>query len=244
MRTKRTITAIFALLTVGLAFAAAAQAASEADLGWKVNGKALGEAETSAITGQGEGSQSFKVLLTTFECTKAEFLSAKLIGAGLFSPGKGEGKISYRGCGVAGFPSCKINGELGGGFITKPLVMTDAYLTKSAAEKEEIASGANGFVLAPKEGTTFATFVVGGASCPISEGEIPIGGTGVIVKLLKGSKETTYNEEIQTHLFQTTELTSYFENEVGKTVEHKAEMKYSGKLNVSVATGSTYNLKT
>jgi hypothetical protein len=244
MRTKRTIGALLALLAVGLAFAATAQAASEADLGWKVNGKALGEAETEAITGQAEGAQSFKVLVATFECSKLEFVSAKLVGAGLLSPGKGEGRISYSGCALVGFPECEINGKRGGGFLTKPLAMTTAYLTKSAAEKEEIASGENGFLLAPKEGTTFATFIVGGGDCLVGEKEVVIAGTGVIVKLLKGSKETTYNEEAQTHLFQTTELKAYFVNELRKTVEHKAEMSYSGKMNLSVATGSTYNLTT
>ncbi|HTA32450.1 MAG TPA: hypothetical protein VK721_03415 [Solirubrobacteraceae bacterium] len=247
MRTKQAIAALLTLMAIGLAFAANAMAASEADVGWRVNGKALGEAETEAITGQAEGNQAFKLLAGTFECTKLELVSSKLIGAGPLSPASGEGRISYSGCGVVGFAECTINGKLGGGFLTKPLVITTAYLTKSAAEKEELAAGANGFLLAPKEGTTFATFTIGGSRCLLGEKEIVFGGTGVIFKMIKGPTESVYNEELQKHLFQTTELKAYFVNTLKSTVEHtgvEMNAKYTGKLDASVATGSSYNFKT
>lgn len=247
MRTKQAIAALLTLTAIGLAFAATAMATSEADVGWRVNGKMLGEAETQTVTGQAEGNQVFKLLAGTFECTKAELISAKLIGAGPFSPAGGEGRISYSGCGIVGFPECAINGKVGGGFLTKPLVLTTAYLTKAAAEKEELAAGANGFLLAPKEGTTFATFTLGGIRCLLGEKEIVFGGTGVIFKMIKSAGESSYNEELQTHLFQATELKSYWVNTLKATVEHtgvEMNAKYTGKLNVSVPAGSTYNLKT
>lgn len=243
----RTVGALVALLALGLACAAGAQAASTNDLGWKVNGKALGEGETSPLTAAAEATQVFKQgILFRIECSKLEFLSGKLVGAKSLAPGKGEGRIAYSGC-VLVTTECKVSG------VTKPLVMTNAYLTKAAAEKEEIAPGLNGILLAPKEGEAFVEFVVSRpmfGSCPF---ETPTTFTfkgSVIAKVLKGSKETTYNEETQAHTIEATALKAYFENETEKTVEHAGvglkfagtEATWSGKAAVSVAAGSKYNL--
>jgi hypothetical protein len=173
-------------------------------------------------------------------------VSAKLVGEKSGAPGKAEGRIAYSGC-VLVFTECKITA------ISKPLVMTTAYVTKAAAEKEEIASGLNGLLLAPKEGEVFIEFIASRPTlgqCPF---ETPTALTfkgSVIAKLLKGSTETVYNEEVRTHPIEATTLKAYFENEGEKTVEHtgaglkfgETEGIWSGKSSVSVATGSKYNL--
>ena len=246
MTTKGTIAVFLALLALGLASAAGAQAASTDNLGWKVNGKVLGEGETAAITAQAEGTQVFKWgTVFHIECSKLELANAKLLGAKSPAPGKGEWVIAYSGC-VLLTTECKISG------ISKTLVTTNAYLTKAAAEKEEIASGSNGLLLTPKEGEVFIEFVVTPSliGCPFEERTVFSFKGSVIARLLRSSKETTYNEEAQTHLLEATTLKSYFENEAGKTVEHSGaglkigedEASWSGRASVSVAVGSKYNL--
>jgi hypothetical protein len=244
---SRTIGALLALMALGLASAAGAQAASTDNLGWKVNGKALGEGETAAITGQAEGTQVFKEgIAFHVECSKLELASAKLVGAKSPAPGKGEWVIAYSGC-VLPTTECKVSG------ISKLLVATNAYLTKAAAEKEEIVSGSNGLLLTPKEGGVFVEFAVTPPRvglCPFEERTAFSFKGSVIARLLMSSKETTYNEEVQTHLIEATTLKSYFENEGGKTVEHSGvglkleeeEAIWSGRANVSAAVGSKYNL--
>ncbi len=74
-----------------------------------------------------------------------------------------------------------------------------------------------------------------------------LGGGFLTKPLVKGSTESVYNEELQKHVFQATELKSYFVNTLKSTVEHtgvEMNAKYTGKLDASVATGSSYNLKT
>ena len=246
--TKRAAGVLLALLALGLASAAGAQAESTNDLGWKLNGKALGEGETTPITAQAENTQVFKEgPLLRIECTKLELVSSKLLGAKSGAPGKGEGRIAYSGC-VLPSTECKISG------ISKPLSVTTAYATKAAAEKEEIVAGLNGLVLAPKEGEVFIEFIASrpmlGRLCPFEEPTALTFKGSVFVKVIKGSAETTYNEEAQKHLIEATALKAYFENEGGKTVKHsgvglrfgETEATWSGKASVSVATGSKYNL--
>ncbi len=246
-RGRRTIGALCVLLALGLACAAGAQATSTNDLGWKVNGKALGEGETTPITAVAENTQVFKQgILFRIECSKLELLSSKLVGVKSPAPGKAEGRIAYSGC-VLVTTECKVSG------VTKPLVMTNAYLTKAAAEKEEIAPGPNGLLLAPKEGEVFIEFVVSRGmtgSCPFEKPVTFTFSGSTIERVFKGSKETTYNEEAQTHSIEGTALKAYFENEGGTTVEHPgvglkqagAEATWSGKAGVSVTAGSKFNL--
>jgi hypothetical protein len=239
---------LLVLMALGLASAAGAQAESTNDLGWKLNGKALGEAETTPITALAEGVQVFKEgILLKIECSRLELLSAKLVGGKSSAPGKGEGRIAYSGCVIPPY-ECKVSG------ISKPLVATTAYVTKAAAEKEELAAGLNGLVLAPKEGEVFVELVASrpmlGRLCPFEEPITFAFKGSVLAKVLKGSGETTYNEEGQKHLIEATALKAYFENEGGKAVEHsgvglklgETEATWSGKANMSVAAGSKYNL--
>jgi hypothetical protein len=247
MTVRATIGALLALTALGLASAVGAQAASTDNLGWKANGKALVEGETAAITARAEDTQVFKEgIALRFECSKLELAYSKLVGAKSPAPGKGEWVIVYSGC-VLPTTECKVSG------ISRELVTTNAYLTKAAAEKEEMASGSNGLLLAPKTGEAFVEFVVTpplAGLCPFDERTTFSFKGSVIAALLQSSKETTYNEELQTHLIEATTLKSYFENEGGKTVEHTgaglklagAEASWSGRASVSVAVGSKYNL--
>jgi hypothetical protein len=246
-KVKRTVGVLLALLALGLASAATAQAASTDNLGWKVNGKALGESETATITAQAEGTQVFKGNPTVLiECSKLELQGGKLVGSKSPAPGKAEGKIAYSGCVLQPY-ECIVTG------VSKPLVATNVYLTKAAAEKEEIAAGLNGMLLAPKEGEVFVEFVVSkpkSGFCP-PEKPITLPFTGnVLARVAKGSKETVYNEEAQTHVIEGSTQKTYFENEGGKTVEHSGvglktgamEASWSGKVGLSVAAGSKFNL--
>ncbi len=246
-RTKRTGGVLLVLLVLSLASAASAQAISTNDLRWNVNGTALGEGETASITAQAESTQAFKGNPTILiECSKLELSGGKLVGSKAPAPGKAEGKIAYSGCVLQPY-ECIVSG------VSKPLVATNAYLTKAAAEKEEIAAGLNGMLLAPKEGEVFVEFVVSkpkSGFCP-PEKPITFSFTGnVVARIAKGSKETVYNEETQTHVIEGSTQKTYFENEGGKTVEHSGvglktgsmEASWSGKVGVSVVAGSKYRL--
>ncbi len=238
---------LLVLMGLSLASAAVAQATSTNSLRWNVNGIALGEGETATITAQAEGTQVFKGNpLVLIECSKLELLGGKLVGSKSPAPGKAEGRIAYSGCVLQPY-ACIVSG------VSKPLVATNTYLTKAAAEKEEIAAGLNGILLAPKEGEVFVEFVVSkpkSGVCPV-EKPISLPFTGnVVVRVVKGSKETVYNEEVQTHVIEGSTLKTYFENEGGKTIEHSGvglktgamEASWSGKAGVSVAAGSRYRL--
>src|ERR1700733_6061312 len=247
VRTKRMGGVLLVLMGLSLAFTAVAQATSTNSLRWNVNGAALGEGETATITAQAEGTQVFKGNPTVLiECSKLELLGGKLVGSKSLVPGKAEGRISYSGCVLQPY-ACIVTG------VSKPLVATNAYLTKAAAEKEEIAAGLNGMLLAPKEGEVFVEFVVSkpkSGFCP-PEKPITLPFTGnVLARVAKGSKETVYNEEVQTHVIEGSTQKTYFENEGGKTVEHSGvglktgamEASWSGKVGLSVAAGSKFNL--
>jgi hypothetical protein len=173
----------------------------------------------------------------------------KLIGTNAPTPGSAEGRIAFSGCEVATVDSqCEVAGD---GFVTKALVGTGVYLSKAAAEGEELASGADGLVFKPKEGEVFASFVIGGSRCFTRESTVEITGTGLIYKFVKATGETTFDEEAQTHELEATSQHSYFENRRGSTVEHSTTFKFfgaeatlTGSTSMSVKSGSKYNLAT
>ena len=253
MTRKRILGALVAMVALGLVFATGALAKSEGNLGWKVNGRALVEGETMTVTGEG-GTQTLKATIDIdvpieLECTSASLSSMKLVGTNAPTPGSVEGRIGFSGCEVATVDSqCQV---AGGGFVTKALVGTDVYLSKAAAENEELVQGADGIVFKPKEGEVFASFVIGGSRCFTPESTVEITGTGLIDKFVKASGETTFNEEAQTHELEATSLHAYFENRRGSTVEHSVTFKFfgaeatlTGSTSMSVKSSSKYNLET
>jgi hypothetical protein len=252
MTCKRILAAFVTVVALGLAFATGALAKSEGNLGWKLNGRALVEGETTNVTGEG-ATQLLKAselgVPIELECSSASFSSMKLIGTNAPTPGSGEGKIAFGGCQVATADSrCEV---AGGDVITKTLVSTDVYLSKAAAEGEELAQGADGIVYKPKEGEVFASFVIGGSRCFTRESTVEVTGTGVIGKFVKASGETTFDEEAQTHEIEATSLHAYFENRRGTTVERSATLKFfgneatlTGSASMSVKSGSAYSLET
>jgi hypothetical protein len=250
---KRTGTWLTLFLAIGLIAAATAYALSTNNPRWKVNGAALGSGGTHSVGASASGTQFLKASGLEIQCTG---LSASagfaLAGSNAPNPGTAEGKITYSGCSVIGSEKCKINGAHPGSFETKGLAIELVYLTKTGAEKEEIATSTSAILVKPKEGTTVAELNLSPAGeCPVS-GVVTVSGKAGKTGILFNALAATANEELETHEIEapTTALTTYFTNTGANTEEHTSEgieakgapANYVGRIKVTVGSGSKYNL--